>query len=154
MLSLVLRHSKSIQERFPRGIEINKSEKGAFPRIRILDSKASEALLEKVAHDAVCTGQLADVAVWSLPQDIRDRIKRFITIFDKNELNRDMKLITPYLGDEGHSWKALHLIRGLVACGVLQFALKDKRWRVNYGLDTSRTMLAVPYRAKDSPATR
>ena len=32
-----------------------------------------------------------------------------------------------------------------------------KRWRVNYGLDTTRTpstALAVPYRSKDSPSPR
>ena len=50
--------------------------------------------------------------------------------------------------------KSLLLLRGLIAGGVLAFALQQKRWRVNYGLDLSRTMLAVPYRAKDNPATR
>ncbi|KAG4442172.1 hypothetical protein IFR05_002330 [Cadophora sp. M221] len=48
----------------------------------------------------------------------------------------------------------LLLLRGLFAGGVLAFALGQKRWRVNFGL-TSRnppTLLAVPYRAKDSPA--
>ena len=50
--------------------------------------------------------------------------------------------------------RSLLLLRGLIAGGVLAFALQQKRWRVNYGLDLSRTMLAVPYRAKDNPATR
>ncbi|CZR56907.1 uncharacterized protein PAC_06796 [Phialocephala subalpina] len=41
--------------------------------------------------------------------------------------------------------------------GVLAFALGQKRWRVNYGLDVFRkptTRLAVPYRAKDNPTAR
>lgn len=50
--------------------------------------------------------------------------------------------------------KSLLLLKGLIAGGALVFALQQKRWRVNYGLDLSRTMLAVPYRAKDNPATR
>jgi hypothetical protein len=50
--------------------------------------------------------------------------------------------------------KSLLLLKGLIAGGILSFALQQKRWRVNYGLDLSRSMLAVPYRAKDSPATR
>jgi len=48
-------------------------------------------------------------------------------------------------------------LRGLLAGGVLAFAFGGKRWRVNYGLVANRTpttRLAVPYRAKDSPAPR
>jgi len=29
--------------------------------------------------------------------------------------------------------------------------LKERRWRVDYGLDPSRTLMAVPYLAKVSP---
>ena len=36
----------------------------------------------------------------------------------------------------------------------MNFAFVQKRWRVNYGLDLSRTKLAVPYYAKDSPSAR
>lgn len=49
---------------------------------------------------------------------------------------------------------ALLLLRGLFSGGILNFALAQKRWRVNYGLDLSRTRLAVPYNAKDSPTAR
>jgi hypothetical protein len=51
----------------------------------------------------------------------------------------------------------LLLVRGLIAGGVLRFALGSKRWRVNYGLDPNRspqTKLAVPFRSKDSPSSR
>ena len=48
----------------------------------------------------------------------------------------------------------LLLLRGLFAGGILNFAFGQKRWRVNYGLDLSRTKLAVPYNAKDSPSAR
>lgn len=48
----------------------------------------------------------------------------------------------------------MFLLRGLIAHEVLLFALGEKRWKVNYGLDLKRSMLAVPYRAKDSPAER
>ena len=47
------------------------------------------------------------------------------------------------------------MLRGLLATNVILFALGQKRFRVNYGLAPDRhppTMLAVPYRAKDSPA--
>lgn len=50
--------------------------------------------------------------------------------------------------------RSLLLLKGLIAGGVLVFCLQQKRWRVDYGLGLSRTMLAVPYRAKDNSATR
>ena len=42
------------------------------------------------------------------------------------------------------------LLRGLLmeGEGVLGYILNEKRWRVDYGLDPSRSLLAVPYRAK------
>lgn len=48
-------------------------------------------------------------------------------------------------------------MRGLLAKGILLFALGQKRYRVNYGLAPDRcppTMLAVPFRAKDMPSPR
>jgi hypothetical protein len=42
------------------------------------------------------------------------------------------------------------LLRGLFAAGVLEFVFAKKKWRVNHGLDSSRSMLAVPYHAKDN----
>jgi hypothetical protein len=50
--------------------------------------------------------------------------------------------------------KGLLLLKGLFAIGVLKFCLAQKRWRVHYGLDPSRIMLAVPYHIKDSPVPR
>ena len=51
-------------------------------------------------------------------------------------------------------WAGLLLLRGLFANGILLFAFSERRWRVDYGLAPTRTMLAVPYRAKDVPAQR
>ncbi|KAK5283671.1 hypothetical protein LTR98_011433 [Exophiala xenobiotica] len=51
----------------------------------------------------------------------------------------------------------LLLLRGLLAGGVLPFALRQERSRVQYGLDPRReprTRLVVPYQAKDSPTLR
>ena len=46
--------------------------------------------------------------------------------------------------------KGILLLRGLLMDGegILGYVLKERRWRVDYGLDPSRTLLAVPYRAK------
>jgi hypothetical protein len=65
----------------------------------------------------------------------------------------DQKTI-PADTDNVYMRQCLLLLRGLLAGGVLRFALARKRWRVHYGPDSSRTLLAVPFRAKDSPAAR
>lgn len=49
------------------------------------------------------------------------------------------------------------LLRGLISGGVLAFVFGEKRWRADYGTDPNRetkTRLAVPFRAKDSPTPR
>jgi hypothetical protein len=56
--------------------------------------------------------------------------------------------------DNDISTATLFLLRGLFAHNIIFFILREKRWKVDYGLDLRRTMLAVPYRAKDSPAGR
>jgi hypothetical protein len=63
------------------------------------------------------------------------------------------QLIKQYCESSG-SWEGLLLLRGLFAHGILIYAFKERRWRVDYGLDPSRSLLAVPFRAKDVPAPR
>jgi len=57
-----------------------------------------------------------------------------------------------YFGDNDISSGILYLLRGLISHNILLFSLMEKRWKVDYGLDLKRSLLAVPYRAKDSPA--
>jgi hypothetical protein len=51
-------------------------------------------------------------------------------------------------------WETILLLRGLLAQGVLSYALGARRYRVDYGLAPERSMLAVPYLAKDVPSLR
>ncbi len=71
----------------------------------------------------------------------------------EDDVKTDQKPI-PADTDNAYMRQCLLLLRGLFAGGVLRFALARKRWRVHYGPDSSRTLLAVPFRAKDSPAAR
>lgn len=50
--------------------------------------------------------------------------------------------------------QTLLILRGLFSSDILLHALKDKRFRVHYGLDLSRTPVAIPFRAKDFPSLR
>lgn len=135
----------------PDGIEILPAKAGAFPRIRILQPVVGADLLLKVAR-SICENGLPGVPIYNLPHGARALLYKFITDLDTTDAE-----LAP-LGDSTLSIKSMEqgvlLIRGLIAGGVLNFAFGQKRWRVNYGLDLSRTKLAVPYRAKDSPSAR
>jgi hypothetical protein len=55
---------------------------------------------------------------------------------------------------ESQTLSTLLILRGMLQNKILYHVLKDKRYRVNYGLDLKRSFLAVPYRAKDLPSPR
>jgi hypothetical protein len=138
-----------VQQRFPAGLELIPVSAGAVPRIRILKPRASEDLLWSVAK-RICEFGLPNVPVWNLPGDTKSVLFNFLTdpTFkrdNRHSLRADFSTSTE---------SGLLLLRGLFAGGLLRFALEEKRWRVNFGLDLSRIMLAVPYHAKDTPSPR
>lgn len=151
ILGLVSRFAQPILRLFPQGLELQTGCPGSFPRVRVLQHTAASKLLGMVARE-VCESGLPGVHVWNLPRHVRAVLYRFLTDHDMSEA--DIKPLQRYVLSTESMWRSLRLLRGLIGGGVLAFALGQKRWRVNYGLDLSRTMLAVPYRAKDSPATR
>lgn len=151
ILGLVSRFAQPILRLFPQGLELQTGCPGSFPRVRVLQHAAADKLLQMVARE-VCERGLPGVPVWNLPQDVRTVLFRFLTDHDMSEA--DSKPLQRYVFGVESMRRSLLLLRGLIGGGVLAFALGQKRWRVNYGLDLSRTMLAVPYRAKDIPATR
>ncbi len=150
ILGLVNRFAQPVLQLFPQGLELQTMYPGSFPRLRILQPSAADKLLEMVARE-VCEAGLPGVPVWNLPQHVRDVLYSFLTDLQMSEADTQ-PLEHIFCVDSMR--RSLLLLKGLIAGGVLAFSLQQKRWRVNYGLDLSRTMLAVPYHAKDSPATR
>jgi hypothetical protein len=97
--------------------------------------------------EKLCEDGLPELPLWRLP---RTAVLEFLRDSTLSATAMHALLGSALVSDSMRS--GLLLLRGLFACGVLRFAFEQKRWRVNYGLDLSRTMLSVPYRAKDSPA--
>ena len=151
VLGLVSRLAPQVLQLFPQGLELWSVWPGSFPRVRILQPSAASKLLEMVARE-VCEAGLPGVPVWNLPQHVRAILLKFLTDLNMDEADTQPLQNRVFAVDSVR--RSLLLLRGLIAGGVLAFALQQKRWRVNYGLDLPRTMLAVPYRAKDNPATR
>ncbi|KAI6044145.1 hypothetical protein EDC04DRAFT_461876 [Pisolithus marmoratus] len=150
ILRLVKKHAPVLHAAFPLGVEYEHCHRhsGAFPHIRILHLEAGKELISRIAQD-IMDGRLFN---FSGTRGIeRTAIHHFIVRTDVTP--SEVQTIRDYCGGTV-MWSALLHLRGLLASGVLLFALMERRWRVGYGLTPSRTMLAVPYRAKDVPAPR
>jgi hypothetical protein len=119
---------------------------GGFPIIRILDSAVVHEISSLVIDDAL-GGRIPNLPLGVLPSHIRGAARRFIARREVSDEDQD--LIRSHCA--GTTWfKGILLLRGLLMDGegILGYVLKERRWRVQYGLDPSRTLLAVPYRAK------
>lgn len=75
-------------------------------------------------------------------------------IIDTDMTEEEAVPLLKYFGENDISSGILYLLRGLIAHNILLFSLKEKWWKVDYGLDLKRSLLAVPYRAKDSQLER
>jgi len=129
--------------------ELDQSQKG-FPTMRILGSEASRRISSLIADDTL-RGALSTLSLAVFPPSIREATRRFI--IQKDVSAQDHQLIRSHCSGTT-LWSGILLLRGLLVDGegILGYVLKERRWRVDYGLDPKRTLLAVPYRAKVSPA--
>ncbi|KKY29699.1 hypothetical protein UCDDA912_g10372 [Diaporthe ampelina] len=153
VLDLVRLLAPGVAKDLPQSLDYHPGVSGSFPRIRILRADAGALLHQRLA-DHICNNGLDAFQVSRQPEEIRKVIHSYIT---KPEL--DAAAISAVEGSlfwTETTKSPLLLIRGIIACGVLEFVLGQKRWRVNYGpaSRTPPTQLAVPYRAKDSPSLR
>ena len=146
-------------ERYKGSLSIDSSSQQRFPKIRVFTHDCGQSLLHQVANCIVFKNLLPSFSFRRFSTEDRNTLFRFITetAIDNNLYNQ----VVHVSQNQDHSalgdptiLKPVLLLRGLLGHGVLLTVLKEKRWRVDYGLDVSRSMLAVPYRAKDSPAPR
>ncbi|KAH8997132.1 hypothetical protein EDB86DRAFT_3043676 [Lactarius hatsudake] len=144
-------HAAQLHASFPQMFELDQTQSG-FPTMRILDQDLSRQISSLIAEDAL-GGALSTLSLAVLSPSIREATRRFIT--QKEVSVRDHQLIRSHCSGTS-LWSGILLLRGLLVDGegILGYVLKERRWRVDYGLDPSRTLLAVPYRAKDVPSLR
>ena len=150
VLSLVSKHAPSLRILFPHGIEYESGPPGSFPYLRILQAATGQALISWIVQD-ILDGLLPNINFGQLHSGLRDAIQSFMSCDDA-----PLAIVQSVKETFGQIslWGGLLLLRGLLAKGILLFAFSERRWRVDYGLTPMRTMLAVPYRAKDVPAER
>ena len=135
---------------FEEGILSSNPHRGAFPRIRVIDEGIGKRFLQRVLQ-RLCQNGIHSLPVSHLSSNQRDALEKYLSVV---EVSSD--LLTPLrsLIDDSTLNSTLLVMRGLFAHGVLLFAFQRKRWRVSYGTDLSRSQLAIPYCAKDSPEPR
>ncbi|KAK3937045.1 hypothetical protein QBC46DRAFT_320431 [Diplogelasinospora grovesii] len=144
------------------GLLVEENGVGRVPTIRVLKDSAGRKLMQGVV-DHVCRIGVRGLPLQHQPMQMREAVLRYI--LDQEVRREDIAMVEDtdtglFATESSTTRKALLLLRGLLASkkGVLTFALAQKRYRVDYGLASPdrrpRTMVAVPYRAKDAPAPR
>jgi hypothetical protein len=150
VLGLVNKHASSLRELFPLGVDYERGPPGSFPHLRILHADAGEQLVSWIVEDVI-KGRLPNFNFGQLRSSIRDAIRSFISC--KNVPPEKVQSVKDY-SQQTPVWGGLLLLRGLLATGILSYVFRERRWRVDYGLAPMRSMLAVPFRAKDVPSQR
>ncbi|KAG2337797.1 hypothetical protein BDR05DRAFT_894660 [Suillus weaverae] len=150
VLSLVAKHTTRFMSQFRSRSEVSIREQGVFPFVRVLHTTAGEALVRWIAEDVI-SGALDNISFDQASFHVKQAVRQFIAI---EKISNTCVNLVEKRYRHTTVWPALLVLRGLLACGILVYALKERRWRVDYGLAPKRTMLAVPFRAKDMPSLR
>ncbi|KAF8901480.1 hypothetical protein CPB84DRAFT_1815184 [Gymnopilus junonius] len=154
ILDLARCHMKQLHDiqKFSQEVELlgTTAFEGQFPHVRLLGRAASEELMDRISEDAV-DGKLDYLTFVGLSPNLREAVLCFIK---HRHISDDKYQIVKRTYEHTGQWKGLLVLRGLLAHGILTYVLSRQRWRVDYGLDSARSLLAVPYRAKDMPSAR
>ncbi|KAF8326300.1 uncharacterized protein EI90DRAFT_3070268, partial [Cantharellus anzutake] len=131
------------------GLELEQRD-GYFPRLRILRHEAGVQILKSLLQ-GIMQRESPDLPPFRLFHGgVLREAEAFIAQRDAGTLPE----LRNHCRSDNHLWSILLLLKGLFAHGILMYVLSGRRWRVDYGLDLTRSLLAVPYRAKDVPAPR
>jgi hypothetical protein len=144
MFPLVAKHIHRLKQLYPDKFKYEARSGGQFPFIRIMpeSDEVVAQLMKSVAKDAL-GGRVPNLNFNLLSSTLREVALRLLTEKDLPQENFEL---LKHL--DRSMRKGLLLLRGLLASGILAFTLKDKHYRVDYGLHLSRSLLAVPYHAK------
>ncbi|KAI8631861.1 hypothetical protein F5Y19DRAFT_492813 [Xylariaceae sp. FL1651] len=156
VLNIFKKVLSEVKDQFPLSVEIQPQLPGRFPRTRLLRPDAQAYILSRIATQ-ICETGLKGFPIAKQPEEVRKAAIVYITESDPSPAAIRIIENDSAEGIWVRYRKTLLLLRGLIAGGILAFCFKQKRWRVDYGLDANRkpeTKLVVPFRAKDNPTPR
>ncbi|KAK5211702.1 hypothetical protein LTR41_003163 [Exophiala xenobiotica] len=147
ILALLQDVAAELHHQLPEGIEYEIRGPGAFPHVRILNDDGAEALTGRIVR-AIVEGKLPSLPLGHCNVEVLQAIGSFLHDMDVDDTAYEK--IRKHFQDSAQL-NTLYVVRGLISHQILSHALR-KRWLVNYGLDRSRCLSAVPYRAKSIPS--
>jgi hypothetical protein len=124
-----------VKKELPDAVDIQDYGDRRFPRIRFLRSDSAVRALHMLSVHVVEQG--IGIPSRSQSPDMQEAIIRYITKTDLTIKEVDAVETSKFWTETTKA--PLLLLRGLFANGVLRFIFTTKRYRVNFGLDHSRT---------------
>lgn len=147
LLSVLENEAMELQREDPTCLDVE--QRGArYSIFQFLEDDALDRLIERVLV-VIDRGGLPSVPFTQWTRQVRRSALHFIRF--TGSAPRDEKVIREALGG-GIYLRKLLVLRGLLAQGLLKFAIGGKRWLVDYGLHPSRCLMAVPFRARGVPS--
>lgn len=147
MLGLVARLAPALHAKHPHEVELIPTSPGRFPAVRLLRTPFHDNAYTNLQHMIATAILGGDMPMINLSHVVEEEEQASMMVFFTQRNISEKTINDAKTLCEGN-WKGVLLVRGLIAYDVLHHVLRDKRYRVNYGLDLSRSLLAVPYSAK------
>ncbi|KAG0697966.1 hypothetical protein DFH29DRAFT_1082058 [Suillus ampliporus] len=133
VLSLVAKHAAWLMNEFPSRSEVSTHQDGVFPLVRVLHPTAGEELVQLIAQDII-SGALENISFDQASLHVKQAVRQFIAT-------------------EKISNTLYHLSGGLLQTHHCLAPPPSLAWTAGLWY-LGRTMLAVPFRAKDMPSLR
>ncbi|OAP61733.1 hypothetical protein AYL99_03936 [Fonsecaea erecta] len=147
VLDLIQKNAKALYSQCRNGIEVEIRAPGSFPHIRVLNEDGA-VTIAKLVTQAIANGQIPSLPLGHCNPEVLEAVGSFILNIELD--GGQIELVTQHF-ESSTKLHLLYVARGLVSHQILSHTL-GKRWQVNYGLDRTRTLSAVPYRAKSVPS--
>ncbi|KAL9048999.1 MAG: hypothetical protein Q9162_007441 [Coniocarpon cinnabarinum] len=150
LIELVFKYAAVISEKTPGSVQCSYEDAAGISRVHVMSPEAASSIVDQIV-ETIIDGGFPGLSQRKLQACSRTDLWLFLREFDSATESRGH---LKRLFDDEPTRKRLLLLHSLLAGGILIFVFMRMRWRVDYGLDPSRTPLAVPYRAKDVPSPR
>ena len=144
LLKLVKLHLGPLRRTYPRSIEVIQRAQGTFPTIYLLTPQVKDALM-RCLTDSILKGEGGILPIDSCSLDELASVNSFLREAQFPKATA-LKVAGVFKGNADARQRLL-LLRGLLIHKILLLGL-SKRWNVQYGIDTRRDPIAVPFKAK------
>lgn len=144
VLKLIKSHLGPLRRDFPRDIEVIERSRGTFPTVYLLTSHVKSILVQRLT-DSVVRGEDGILPINGCSQEDLISVSSFLREAQFPKATA-LKTAGAFKGNVDARQRLL-LLRGLYVHKILLLGL-SKRWNVQYGIDSRRDPIAVPYKAK------